>query len=375
MNVILLVPILVVLPTVAAANVTGVTLSPASPVVPNTSVTITVTGTNPCGAVEINFGDGEVITYPITALPYSKTRVFPAAGSFTIAVKGQGNCGGQASTILEVAPNPGPRPGDGPGGSPADILCKVLQCAGTMVHAAPATPAPKITKVLGVIQPGGAVLIGGSSFGSAPGRVRMIVEDGSWELLLENLEWFPSGIGGRIPNNPALVKGAQARFVVETSSGAPSNPWPVNWVVEVKLLPREDIRVVSCGSGANSNACNNRKSGGGCPVLDYADWVTTEGQVSKATIGGKHKNCWGAVGDDSGVDTYEITVKNGWVLQEMAFGSAISGEGEGHVVGPGLFPSGSTSWSPSIAWSVSPADEVAYWTYIYIRGPKGVPHK
>jgi hypothetical protein len=88
-----------------------------------------------------------------------------------------------------------------------------------------------------------------------------------------------------------------------------------------------------------------------------------------------HTNCLSAVGDDSGTDVYEIRLKNGWVLHAFDFGSAVSGEGEGWIKGPGVFPVGTSSWQPAIAWSVTPNDTSAYWAFIYIRGPKGVPHK
>jgi len=83
-------------------HLTTITLSPASPVAPGTSVTITVNGTAPCGAIEINFGDGADQTFPVSAVPFSQAHAYPNAGTFAITAKGQGNCTGSASTQLVV---------------------------------------------------------------------------------------------------------------------------------------------------------------------------------------------------------------------------------------------------------------------------------
>jgi uncharacterized repeat protein (TIGR01451 family) len=82
-------------------HVTTVTLS-SSQVTPGTSVTITVTGVLPCGAVQLDFGDGNVVTFPLSTLPFQQNHTYPNAGTFTIIARGQGNCSGQASATLQV---------------------------------------------------------------------------------------------------------------------------------------------------------------------------------------------------------------------------------------------------------------------------------
>jgi type II secretory pathway pseudopilin PulG len=233
---------------------------------------------------------------------------------------------------------------------------------------------PQITKVLGIIQPGGVVLLGGVNFGDKPGSVRMIVQNTSVDLRLENLEWYRTGIGGRIPNLPTVVNGAGARFVVETSSGQTSNVWLVNWVLEVRRLTTADLRVANCSQDGNINRCNSTKSSSYCAGMYSPVWVDLPAELDDSSIFASHTNCWGAAGDDSGIDVYEISLKNGWVLLEYSFESAVTDEGEGWVHGPSGFQKGSTSWKPSIAWSVTPSDTVAYWAYIYIHGPKGVSY-
>src|SRR5260221_312915 len=88
----------------SAGQVTQVTLSPASPVAPGTAVTVTVDATAPCGAIEINFGDGGAAqTFPIITLPLHQAHTYKTAGTFTITAKGQANCTGQQTTTLQVA--------------------------------------------------------------------------------------------------------------------------------------------------------------------------------------------------------------------------------------------------------------------------------
>jgi uncharacterized repeat protein (TIGR01451 family) len=89
-------------PQMAFADVTGVTFS-ASPVPPGTDVIVTVNGTPPCSAVEINFGDGADITFPITGLPFGQHHTYQTAGSFTVTATGHGSCTARASATLTVA--------------------------------------------------------------------------------------------------------------------------------------------------------------------------------------------------------------------------------------------------------------------------------
>jgi PKD repeat protein len=84
-----------------AGTVTGVSLSTRTIVV-GTSVSVTVTGTNPCGAAHIIYGDGAAITYPITGLPTTQTHIYDAPGNYTITARGMGNCDGEATTTLTV---------------------------------------------------------------------------------------------------------------------------------------------------------------------------------------------------------------------------------------------------------------------------------
>ena len=66
------------------------------------SLGVTVRGTNPCGAVEIDPGDGSGRVFPISGLPATVTIVLGKPGQYTIRAKGQGNCDGTASVGVRV---------------------------------------------------------------------------------------------------------------------------------------------------------------------------------------------------------------------------------------------------------------------------------
>ena len=106
--------------TIAAAQqgtVTRIALSPTAADT-GTTVTATVTGSEGvCGAVHINWGDGDAITYPTSYLPVTKTHVYNSAGNFSVRAQGMGNCAGEATARIAIrgpaappaSPAPGPR--------------------------------------------------------------------------------------------------------------------------------------------------------------------------------------------------------------------------------------------------------------------------
>jgi PKD repeat protein len=87
---------------------------------------VSVAGTNPCGAVRINYGDGDAITYAITGLPMTQTHVYQKAGNYTITAEGMGNCGGAPTTTLEVSAPPAPPPAP-----PAPATIKAVEISPT----------------------------------------------------------------------------------------------------------------------------------------------------------------------------------------------------------------------------------------------------
>jgi len=93
--------------------VSGVAI-PKTPVQAGVPVDITITGTNPCGAVRIDPGDGtEPITYPITQVPTTQHHIYQKSGRFEVRAEGMGNCDGVAATSVQVNPAP-PAPAPAP---------------------------------------------------------------------------------------------------------------------------------------------------------------------------------------------------------------------------------------------------------------------
>lgn len=108
-------------------TITAVTLSPATAEV-GATVTATVTGTaGPCGAVHINWGEGEAITYATETLPVKQTRVYKTAGTFDVRAQGMGNCLGEAKAriVITAPPPPPPPPAAPPPPPPAPRLTSI----------------------------------------------------------------------------------------------------------------------------------------------------------------------------------------------------------------------------------------------------------
>jgi hypothetical protein len=89
----------------AAGTISRIVAAPATITVGGT-VTLTVSGTNPCGAANITYGDGESVTYAITGLPYAQNHVYNKAGTYTVTGRGMGNCDGDVSTTVTVTAPP-----------------------------------------------------------------------------------------------------------------------------------------------------------------------------------------------------------------------------------------------------------------------------
>src|SRR5690349_1439207 len=85
----------------AAGTITKVSAKPAV-VVTGQTVVFTEEGINPCGASNMTYGDGTVITYAITELPTQQGHSFDKPGTYTVIARGMGNCDGEATTTVEV---------------------------------------------------------------------------------------------------------------------------------------------------------------------------------------------------------------------------------------------------------------------------------
>jgi hypothetical protein len=97
---------------IAAAVLTSLALSPqargvvskvtSGPADATGTVQFTVEGTNPCGAVHIDYGDGAAVTHPIQGLPATVPHEYAKVGEYVIQARGMGNCDGSAGTRVRV---------------------------------------------------------------------------------------------------------------------------------------------------------------------------------------------------------------------------------------------------------------------------------
>jgi hypothetical protein len=81
------------------------------------TVSVTASGSNPCGAAYIDYGDGTAITYAITGLPTTQSHAYQKPGTYAILARGMGNCDGEATTRIEVTGQPAP-----PAPPPSEII-------------------------------------------------------------------------------------------------------------------------------------------------------------------------------------------------------------------------------------------------------------
>jgi hypothetical protein len=82
---------------------------PADRIEAGAPVEITVTGSNPCGAVRLDYGDGtERITHAITQVPVTIRYTYKQPGQYQVRAEGMGNCDGVASTAIQVIQRPAP---------------------------------------------------------------------------------------------------------------------------------------------------------------------------------------------------------------------------------------------------------------------------
>jgi hypothetical protein len=337
---------------VAHAQVMQVVAEPATTVL-NVPVKIKVLGGRArCSGIVINFNDGQgPQTYPNQQLPFEVSRSWPdndpdkLPNMRVIKAKGVG-CGGTAETTV------------------------------TVLEELTLVPFPKIESYLGLAKPGGVALILGTSFGTTEGKAQARVKD--WKgvakvIELKVIAWKTQGIGVEWPSDLVELPFQNASVWVTRADGKSSNKYTVPFqpTLEFKMPPQADVKVISCSNDANFNGCNDVGGQGEACVADTAPFLTE----SDSSISGRHYNCWGVFGDDAGTDTYQITLANGWVLEQLTFQKFVDA-GEGWVKSPvSTFSAGASQWTANVEWNVSPNDDLRYEGMIFITGPKGVPHK
>jgi hypothetical protein len=245
--------------------------------------------------------------------------------------------------------------------------CKIVECDQVRIT--------KVVPFFSMIIPGGPVVIEGRGFGTQPGEVRLVGTIprgtlGAFQvgyLPLEDLQWGDALVYGKIPNVTAVLD-QPAKLVVLTKDGGISNALEVQFRATRDLitLVMDDVKVVKCSDDANDNICNRVR------IPPDSGWY-----IADTGIFGLHYNCWGCVGDDLGIDSYEIRLKNTWEFESVSLGTSESvAKREAEIIsGVWDFPRGGTFWAPAIQWRVTPNDLLMYWVYTDIVGPKGIPYK
>src|SRR5262245_8909347 len=81
----------------AARQATGVVSNVTATSGQNGATVFTITGTNPCRSVQIDYGDGtQPVTHAVRSLPSAVSHTFADAGVYQVRVRGVGVCGGEA---------------------------------------------------------------------------------------------------------------------------------------------------------------------------------------------------------------------------------------------------------------------------------------
>jgi PKD domain/EF hand len=65
-------------------------------------VTMSISGSNPCGAVLIDQGDGTSVTHPIERVPTTIHYTYTRPGTYQVRARGMGNCDGEAAATIRV---------------------------------------------------------------------------------------------------------------------------------------------------------------------------------------------------------------------------------------------------------------------------------
>jgi hypothetical protein len=367
----------------AAGKITAIT-APDSTYV-GKEIGVRIYGQDPCSQVvlQCEAGDPNKKTFENPGFPISTSCAYSTAGLKTLQAssglpQSSSDCTGVATAEVNVLPVPIL--------GAVDDLCKILKCSGSPWAAAGTdipglidTSPPKITAVIGLVQPGSPfpILILGSGFGSEEGKVNIIGQFGTKQLLgdpdippFNPLDWSSNGkaIGAWVPGSIEGVGDHQATIQVIRNKGKGSNHFPVNFVAARefgKLLPASDVQLLACGDDGNFDLCNGK--------LDPDDSFGPFVSVCEASLCGDHANNWGAIGDDKDKDIFQVNLKNGWRLESIVTDKDSTG---GSIASPSpAFPKDETSWTPTVSWMVTSGDQIYYRMYISINGPKGTSYK
>ena len=69
---------------------------------PGSAAVFTIRGSNPCGAVIVDFGDGTTVTPNVKVLPATVRHTYANPGVYQVRVRGTGTCAGTASATVQI---------------------------------------------------------------------------------------------------------------------------------------------------------------------------------------------------------------------------------------------------------------------------------
>jgi hypothetical protein len=225
---------------------------------------------------------------------------------------------------------------------------------------------PTITQTFGFPTPGGTLAIIGKNFGTNPGSVVATLTTWNGQTLqktLKVIEWKNTIVGVEFPTDITGVKQGNGTLRL-TAGNSTSDPRSFTFfpTQDFRELPGGDVKLISCGDDSNADECNGHKD------PDDSSWFTAG---SGDALSGFHMNVWGAIGDDTGTDSYQISLANGWEM--VNFYWDVDGDEVSATKPSGFKPT--ANWSPSTNWVVTPNDTLFYQGVITIHGPLGVPYK
>ena len=227
----------------------------------------------------------------------------------------------------------------------------------------------------GVLAPRGRLILRGRGFGTTKSVVIIDGLPGGY-IVLENLQWANKEIRGTIPLTTKGKLGT--RYAVVAKVIMPeladlSNAYPLQFEhpSEIRALSGMSRAVLPhCGTDGNANQCNAYKTKGDSCVTSGDDYIAPPGGTA---IYGFHSNCSGAIGDDSGVDRYDIKLLNGWIIREIVEVKRVRSSSDERVVTPSL-ATGRSNASLAVNWKVTPGDHVRYWYKVKVIGPLGTSY-
>jgi hypothetical protein len=331
---------LAVLTTEAAAQITGLTVTP-SPAIVGSPVTIKVEAVG-CTKVAVYFGDGSSTVSSTGSWPRSFTHTYVNPGTMQPFAQG-------ADTPPSLCDNY--HPAVNLIVTVAFRLPDVTELLWELISFLTLPPGGvKISKVQGVVTPGGLVAVTGSGFLPLfnPGTVSLFMPGYAGKLDC-SLAWTDQYILCKVPDITGVPDTPASSLYVTTAAGSDSNHWPVSFVATRDIIPVPASAVgVSCSNAAGLDICLSAPPG---------------------SFSGFHQNLnptcnWASTA--FGSDQYDLNLKNGWRAHSMITTDVRTNLVQSHV------PSGGQT-SFKVGWHTQHLCWISYLVRFNIIGPKGVP--